>query len=137
MRKISDMPKGGGGDRGRTVWFSLVTDDGVEHSFEIDHLRLDLLLRGLRLFSNEAANLRKVNGEGAGGNPIPVAEKVRSRLAANGDLQMAIGLKHQEIVQFAVPRAGVKAMIDEMGRAIARAPKSAPQRPTPTTASNG
>ena len=111
MLKILDMPKGGGADHGQAVWFSLVTEGGQEHVFQIDRQRLGPLMKGLEHFAAQARTLRQANGIPEAPEPPPVAEKVRSRPLADGGLEVAIKLKGHGIVEFAVPRAGIKAML--------------------------
>ena len=111
MLKIIDMPKGGGADHGQAVWFSLVTEGGQEHVFKIDRQRLGPLLQGLEHFAAQAKTLRQANGVPEAPEPPPVAEKVRSRPLPDGGLDVAIKLKGRGVVEFAVPRTGIRAML--------------------------
>ena len=120
MLKIADMPRGGGADRGRRVWFAFTVEGGAEQVFELDQAQMEPLIAGLRHFAEEARALRKVNGEPEAPAPAPLAEKVRSRVTAAGDLEVSVGLKRKDVLNFVVPRAGVKAMLRELAAAFNR-----------------
>lgn len=123
MQTIVDLPEGGGADGGATIWFRVVIEDAEDATFRLDHRKVEPLVRGLRHFSEQAANLRDANGIALPA-PAPLGQAFRAGVNQDGELEVDVHLGGEDVLRYRVPREGVKSMLAGLVKALATPPQT-------------
>lgn len=114
LRRIVDLPQGGGAGAGADIWFTLALADGAAETLALDRRLLPALLNGLRLFAAEADRLA---GQ-AGLSERPLAAQVRAKPAEGGRLRLEVACG-PEPLGLDLDRPAVKRLLVDLLAALA------------------
>lgn len=114
MRRIVDMPKGGGIGRNGDIWFEILDDHGEKTEYRLASQNLAAFIAGLEHFSIEAEALKTEKKE----TPALAIRKVDCLPGSDGGLQLSIGLASSTSLRFEIPSDRIKSLLTQMILAI-------------------
>jgi hypothetical protein len=116
MRRIVDMPKGGGIGRDGDIWFEILDDLSRTHEYRLGVEDIASFIAGLERFSNEAQALKS----GEADSRALTARTIECFSGPDGGLQISIGLASNSSLRFDIPTERIKPLLTQMVRAIQR-----------------
>ena len=118
MRRIVELPEGGGAQRGLEVWFALGADDGEVVKFAVEYGRFEGLMTGLEVFRRAARDLRRKNDLPDLASTSEAAEGFRLSKLPDGGLEFTLDLPRGP-ARLTVPAEAIRPFLAEIVKTLA------------------